>query len=506
MASSRIGFARMGWFAGAAALAVAFSGGPFTDRHGARAVAAAPNPFCGTLTPLSLTPAMPHAIKLHQGSGDQAFVDCIAWQEFIYLNWRAQPGSIGQPDRSASPASFGRPVTSRSAIEKTVWESYHSADELFAPPALRGLKARPRRLLLAATDKFQGHAVSLNGTQEATGGWLTSRTGQLTFYEIRVDNDEYEYFTDPNNNLTSIAAQLACAQSKFGLQLPHGKFSIGTAPPESDVDCRGNPRWYGDQIGAIELKAAWLPLPNDPAVWAKYLITVADVLYPGTKTPQRDVVVGLVGLHIIHKVPGAQQFLWATFEHIDNAPDPSQAGSPAPAVSGTPGAWTYYDPHSTASPNVQPGPPCPTPGCQPYSVPVQVLRIAAIPPQAVAATAAFNALLANNPSVFRNYELVNVQWPSASVRVKPGARRPLPDGGAVPALRSTTPPQVANTTLETYFQNHSCLYCHSGATIASQHIEQVHGKPLIEIVNVKRRTPGWYSSDYSFLFSNATRP
>jgi hypothetical protein len=496
----------MGWFAGAAVLAVALGAGPFTDRHGAPAVAAAPNPFCETPTALSLTPTMPRAMKLHPGLGDQGFVDCIAWQEFIYLNWRAQPGSIGQPDRSASPASFGLPVTSRSAIEKTVWESYHSADELFAPPALRAVKARPGRLLLAAIDKFQGNAVSLNGTQEATGGWLTSQTGQLTFYEIRIDNDEYAYFTDPNNNLTSVAAQVACAKSKFGLQLPHGKFSIGQASPQPDVDCRGNTRWYGDQIGAIELKAAWLPLPNDPAVWSKYLITVADVLYPGTTTPKRDVVVGLVGLHIIHKVPGAEQFLWATFEHIDNAPDPSQAGSPAPAVSGTPGPWTYYNPQSTAPPNVQPGVPCPAPGCQPYSVPVQVLRIAAIPGQAVAATAAFNALLGNNPSVFRNYELVNVQWPSASVAVKPGARRPLPNGGSVPALRSTIPPQVANTTLETYFQDHSCLFCHSGATIATPQTRTVRGRPLIEIVNVRQRKPGGYGSDYSFLFRNATRP
>ena len=33
------------------------------------------------------------------------------------------------------------------------------------------------------------------------------------------------------------------------------------------------------------------------------------------------VLVGLVGLHVVQKTKQLPQWMWATFEHVDNAPD-----------------------------------------------------------------------------------------------------------------------------------------------------------------------------------------
>lgn len=480
---------------------------------GAAAAAASPDPnFCNQNYKLQLAPTMPRKFHLTPGAGGQPLANCIAWQEFVYSNWRAQKGSVGVPDPSASPAAFGAPVTSAANAETTVWESYHDKDELFPAVAKRRLNLaalkRPGRPLFAAINKFEGAAVDVHGTTQATGGWLTSRTGELTFYDVRIGNGEYAYIAA--NGLTTRAGQARCVTQKAGLQLPQGDGGTGTS---LDTTCGGLRATYGENFGAVEYKAAWLPL-RDPSLYPRYLITVADVLYPGAKVPQRNVVLGLVGLHIIHKMPGAQQFVWATFEHADNDPDVTQAGGGKP--------YTYFDPRSTAAPNVLPTPACTAPnvpaGCVPYNRPVQVVREHLLTQQTIDANASFQALIVANPSVFRNYELVDVQWPSKTVQVPPGARVPLADGSAVPpnSLPSPGPTAelVANTTLETYIQDHSCLFCHTFASISTPSPVPSAGSHLagavrrIVIAPLPQASPSAPpppASDYSFIFGDAKR-
>src|SRR5665213_1657258 len=270
------------------------------------------------------------------GSVDfQLDANCFAWMEFFYLNWRAAPGQTGVPDPSASPSQFGAPAATRAGIYPTVWESYHSADELFPSTALRlrGVPAARRGVkLLAATSKFLGADVHFGSIQEASGGWLTDRRGNLTYYEVHVDNDEYGYII--GNGLTRARNQVACANGPAGFSLPHG---AGTTAA-TDYACNGKVAKYGMNFGAIETKAAWIELP-DPATWPNYKISVADI-YPPRGPVRHNVVVGLVGLHIIHKTPSAQQMMWATFEHVANDPVAVASGSPSPAPPAR--GWTYY--------------------------------------------------------------------------------------------------------------------------------------------------------------------
>lgn len=461
----------------------------------------------GSCSRLALAATMPADFTPGGAVDPQFDADCFAWQEFFYLNWRAKPNTIGVPDPSATASQFGSPVTSKTGVYNTVWESYHSSDELFPPTSerLRGAPhSQPGMKVLSATTKFLNAEVHFHGIQQASGGWLTDRRGNLTFYEVRVDNDEYAYVT--SNGLTRARGQVACANGPVGFSLPHGAGTTG----QRDTDCIGRPAVYGMNFGAIEIKAAWVELP-DPATWPNYKIAVADV-YPPRGPVRRNVVVGLVGLHIIHKTPGRQQFMWATFEHVDNDPTASPSGSPSPAP---PGGYTYFrtncnpsTDHYKCVPNTSPRP-CPTIGpCQdPYNAPIQVVRTTPVNPFSVSINGTAWSLMdkANDPrSVYKHYQLVDMFWPGMSPKVPaPRATVPLTAAGMIPTNRP-----VANTTLETYVQNSVCLDCHAFATVATP-------APLSAMRNAKRviviggrhglgATAGSsLASDYSFIFGDA---
>jgi hypothetical protein len=348
----------------------------------------------------------------------------------------------------------------------------------------------------------------------------------LTFYDVWVDTDEDQYIRA--NGLQLSAHQWKCATGKVGLQLPIG----GGA----DVDCSGAKQDYGNGIGAIEVKAAFLDLSGSPSsTLTKYLLFQANLCYPlsfphprpYTKCAvspgpfgynekgwlKRNAPIGFVGLHIVRKLPGAQQMLWATFEHVDNDPDqPVKSGS-----------YAYYDPHSAATPVSSTPVPCPTVGCTPWRQPTQIVRFTPIDSDAKNATASFQkalrAALGSNPSVFANYELVQVQWPAQSQAVVPAARAPLTLGGVVPA----PPAPVANSVIETYMQqpdpgnDHSCLTCHNSAALAAtpapglalatarhRHVFRIFGAPAQSTLALPRPQPTGipYASDYSFLFGD----
>jgi hypothetical protein len=72
-------------------------------------------------------------------------------------------------------------------------------------------------------------------------------------------------------------------------------------------------------------------------------------LWPSLTDPNGNTTqatVGLVGLHIIHKYPGAAQFVWATFEQIDNSPDDNNGGT---------ATWPALPPNPNQKPSPGPG-------------------------------------------------------------------------------------------------------------------------------------------------------
>jgi hypothetical protein len=484
-------------------------------------------------TPWSGTPVVQPIIPPDSRGTNQSAFNNLAWQQFIALNWVADPNSPGQPDPSVSPSAFGTQGDTR----PLVWETFKEASEVFQPNAQTpspwnaartlpaALRSRADTSALKSTSKFGskgligvskfagGPGLDLSEFQEAFAGgsWLTAQAkmdNYLTLYEKRLNEDEFNYIT--MNQLYNAANQGPFAQSK-GLNLPDGSAAFSS---------------YGT-VGAIEVKAAWIEL-DDETLWPLFKISQAYVSYPSSNgpTPPKLVTVGLVGLHIIRKTPNAQQFVWSTFEHLNNAPSTTDIQKKALK------AWyTYYNP--TCDPNTDYYK-CvynrqPVPGTDPYNAPVQVVRTTPISSTTANNIAALNTTTwatigaANPVSVFLNYQLVNVLWPNNNTTIPPGATTPLTDGNAQPPQ---TQQPVANTVLETYFQKNYCLACHTNAPIASPGaaLKTVAIKPPPHRPSPTPRhssptprpkaatsasptpTPPPLASDYSFLFSEATTP
>jgi hypothetical protein len=89
------------------------------------------------------------------------------------------------------------------------------------------------------------------------------------------------------------------------------------------------------------------------------------------------------------------------------------------------------------------------------------VRLTPLDPQGTGSTASFHAALPPN-SVFRYYQLTQVQWPTLDAALPKGA-----GGSSGVNVSEFIPAQyAANSTLETYFQRTStCVQCHAFAAV-----------------------------------------
>lgn len=346
------------------------------------------------------------------------------WRLFAALNWPALPGQRGVPDPAASLGDPG----------PTVWQTYKRTDQIFLTDAVN---PGPWNAGATATASLHYHSKAPDSLplppsiQQAVGGWLTDIHSNPTYYEIGVNQTSYDYIRTNgfyNANTVNQAARVAFP------------------------------------TGSLEVKASWriLTAADNPDRYHTLATQVMTFDAAGKPTnTYRDATVGLVGLHIVYQAPGFPQWVWATFEHVDNAPDADDA-------TGTKAAWSYYNADCTGEycePNVSP-----VASGQPFATPNQVTRITPIRPAVAASNARWQQLLTG--TAFQYYRLIAPQWPSDPN--DPGNPQGTP-----------TPGTVANITMESYIQpTSSCMDCHSTARVPNSSIK----------------------SNYSFLFLFAQTP
>ncbi len=508
--------------------------------------------------PFSLaSPSLPSQFVVSGAVDVQITADCAAWQQFVYLNWQAASGQT-VPDPAVPASQFG--ILPAGAA--TVWQSYVPSNSLFQPvsPAER---QTPPPLMLKAISKYGN--ITISGIDQASGPvWLTGQNQNLTYYDVRSNPNEVAYISTVSAGpLNTASAQLACVnavpagQTTGGFRLPMGY--------KNDTDCNGTPATYGDDTGTIELKAAWLVLTAGNPNNSRYLTAQAQVTDPFGVTTQQTV--GLVGLHIIRRLPGASQMLWSTFEQVDNSPDynlTTKTASDPRTATGAPrnarSSYAYFNAACDPSKdtvyqcvvNAQPGAPCPTsagrtstdPTCYPYSAPQQVGRTTPLEFRADGINAWIWSQIPQN-SVFQYYRLIDVQWPNnpqppllsgaLTAGVQVGSTTVPYPTNMVPNLYVNDPNTrvIANTTMETYVQagagaaTGTCMDCHASAGISAL----TPGSNSLQATLVRKKignrffsvtpfasvpTPppgtspqatipqGDYLSSFSFIFSNAT--
>jgi hypothetical protein len=228
-------------------------------------------------------------------------------------------------------------------------------------------------------------------------------------------------------------------------------------PPHSPV-----PPAAIEPNGAITVKSAWIELPegNDPS--GKHLDPSRFYVRRDAwlQDPQTGVCspakVGLVGLHIVFKTQSRPQWIWSTFEHVDNVPDGDPSGK----------TYTFNNgdgTHMTDDPDPMylfPRPPgAPKPSVPPK--PFQVERLQKISDETLKANGHSQAELGRLGSVWRYYKLIMTQWPRNPFSPKDDANQAFPEPlcserGSNAAINSNPAAAAINTTMETFLQTKQC--------------------------------------------------
>ncbi len=231
-----------------------------------------------------------------------------AWQYLLYVMQEQTPGTPRLFEMDHPEDLFGRPLHTR------------------FPKAPKGaLRLAPRVAL--SGDPLAGAEINQAGS---TGVLVDSSTGCAVYYSVHL-NDTYSKFIRDNRY--------------------DDVLNLKNAPPDQEF-----PR------GTAEFKASWRILPdNDPGdgfvTWTATLSKLAIkngqvVIDPNSSEPNKRVA--LLGIHVVFVLDGHPEFIWATFEHNNNAPELNKmevdepgpdkfAGAPVDGnpVDNTPN-WTLY--------------------------------------------------------------------------------------------------------------------------------------------------------------------
>ncbi|MDY6805962.1 MAG: hypothetical protein SXA11_19455 [Cyanobacteriota bacterium] len=409
----------------------------------------------------------------------------FAWRTFVALNSPLE-GNIG--DASKTPRN---------------WELYQFPEQVFKAD---GTETNPLSHTLRFTEfgsKFDSKSnsgfaqLALNLIQQGGGDGLeelstlllglqplVDRWGNYILNEVRMNPVEVKQIVtkgwDSAEGLMPFANfcksfQLMCSDRSPGgtYPAPNGNGEICSNNVPCSVE-EGN-----DSEGTIEIKAAWMVLPDTdtyvppeletsflPDVTKYYTTTrLLSVETPdikeGSKSKVVEVPVALVGFHILQKT-SQQGWIWSTFEHTDNAPDDDSL----PATK----HYNLYDPDCTVDCTVN------TPmATEPYlwqldfphaatekngiveaQTPSQITRLVPVQKGAKLLNDEWQRAL---PSFWKNYRLIGVQW----------LRNPYIPYNVV--LRGVLPENenLANVTLEPYVQKeasgNSCIACHTLAKL-----------------------------------------
>jgi hypothetical protein len=161
----------------------------------------------------------------------------------------------------------------------------------------------------------------LNETHQAFGNQfniLVDQNGNQLHYEVLVNRDEFEFFKKNGYANTG---------------------NYDTGGPLQQLSWQAEPLHFPDNIrgaeGAIEIKAAWRIMCTDENCTTRDQLSryyTQDVqIYAPTADGSASCTaakVGLVGMHIGHKTFWTPQWVWSTFEHLDNVPPAGESGAP----------------------------------------------------------------------------------------------------------------------------------------------------------------------------------
>lgn len=338
------------------------------------------------------------------------------------------------------------------------------ADELFlpgrAPPTLNAAtlnRFRSQPLILAPRVLKKDEPTTVGDIRQAgSRGVLVDRRGRPVYYASHVSRDFYQFV---RSNRLFI------------------KQTYVNAPPTMNFPVR-----------SLELKSSWRVVPEGEK--ADGFFTTPALIHPVTcrtgdntctggdvvidLSRTEAVTVALVGLHVVGVVEDHPEFIWATFEHQENAPDlpdGMQPNSPDPVSNQ---AWTFYAANTPAmscnASNV--GSIAFDAASNQLSPVTQIFRQFPFGGGSAGDIANIKSLnesvqmqLASG-SVWKKYVLVGSNWFVAHNSLEPGLL------GTSPAMQNRIAGSVrlSNATMETFTQQskRNCFACHDTSAVTAQ--------------------------------------
>lgn len=412
-------------------------------------LAAAPAP--NAPPPIVLSPMIPGDVNVTATTVSidtfQPDFDVYSWNTFIALNW--PPGADGNADPTKTIGQNGD--------NDTVWQHYADVANVFLPGGVKPTWNGPAQIPPPCKKLYKpglpimemigknilSPTVLSANSQPFNTGPLIDQNGVYTRFQIVVNKTMFDYIV--GNSLYSKAGQKVFT--------PPVNFTSGSLDPKTGKTA---------VEGAIMVKSAWKVIA--PSEKSRFHSENVLVYTPASENPKISAqcsmkTVGLVGLHIGHKTQSAPQWLWSTFEHVDNVPTAADVTSGKLKA-----AYNYYKPNCKNCPAVNSVPPKPWDPTKVSAFHSQIVRNDQFNfPIYAASAAARNAdaqkllLGVNAKSVWANYELISTMWPTDPKQ---------PFGAPAPTF-------LANTTLETYLQqvppvpnvSSNCIECHNNATM-----------------------------------------
>jgi hypothetical protein len=370
------------------------------------------------------------------------YFDDFSWRSFLAMVWPAAPGRRGIAEADKPVGSPGPRVFE---TMKSLWEVFHDDGSTPAPdfqaydnPAYNACHTRAQfgDLVLAS---FSGiDDIGQAGAGELTGP-LVAQNGRYVRYQTLYNQTAFDFIVRNRyylrNNLPKVP-------------------SPRPATPVMEFP-----------IGSIIVKAAWLDMAGFPEGQVKrYYKRSATVRVPGTATCA-PITVGLVGLHIIQKTPSRPQWIWSSYEQIDNVP-PSRFGEPV--------KFTFHDIGKAPMPTENPLTVVPL-ARQPVA-PFNVERPfnAKVHPKTELTNYQYQELLKD--TVWQYYGIVVTQWP----RMEGNQALPVP-ASQNGDITNTFPgagafSAFANVSMETFDQGRpqlGCMSCHNRARMPADFIWSV---------------------------------
>ena len=371
--------------------------------------------------PVVTSSKVPDDVEIPDGFTDNpiAFFDDYSWKAFIAVVWPGLKDKQGVPDPNQTVDGTG----------SRVFETYKSLAEVFHPDG-----SAPADL-----DQYDPPEYNPCGVKTAYGDMTLgsfskfSNLGQAGFGTLVgpliAQNTTYVRYLTGYNNAEFQKIQGNRLYLRINLPTPPGSVTFDN--------------------GNLDVKSAWMDMTGI-AHPERYYVRTAHVLDPVTGQSS-DLKVGLVGLHIVQKTPSRPQWIWSSFEHVDNVP----------AEPGATGNFAFNDGNKN-----NPMPPTNLYDLSrvllpPTAKPFNVTRVKPIHPSTVKTNDAYHNAL-DPKSKWRFYQLVMTQWPTTP-------KAPDLDGlpkNTFPGLPSPNDATAfANVTMETFEQRSvltgGCMACHN---------------------------------------------